>query len=206
MPREKGLGVDPSLRPPSTLLEESFSFLMELLVGTGRVIRQNIWSGIIRQTISRLLLSKFGKSNNSMFSSLLRRRLWCGRRVIGHSPNVPHSVESLEDCAAVDIFSPVRRIGCEDDAYLRGDMAAEPITPASGACQECGRDAMAKSPVIHKKNRAFRRRSPGWHRILRGRLPFVMVPIAPIRVAVPVRGSIVYRFESCYCLLRRRTS
>ncbi len=35
-------------------------------------------------------------------------------------PNVPHSAEALEDCVAVDLFSPVRedwRNG--DDAYLR---------------------------------------------------------------------------------------
>ena len=36
-------------------------------------------------------------------------------------PNVPHSVESLEDCVAVDIFSPVREDWVRgDDAYLRG--------------------------------------------------------------------------------------
>jgi unsaturated pyranuronate lyase len=36
-------------------------------------------------------------------------------------PNVPHSVESLEDCIAVDIFSPVREDWVRgDDAYLRG--------------------------------------------------------------------------------------
>ena len=36
-------------------------------------------------------------------------------------PNVPHSVESLEDCLAVDIFSPVREDWVSgDDAYLRG--------------------------------------------------------------------------------------
>ena len=35
-------------------------------------------------------------------------------------PNVPHSVESLEDCVAVDIFSPVREDWVRgDDAYLR---------------------------------------------------------------------------------------
>ena len=36
-------------------------------------------------------------------------------------PNVPHSVESLEDCVALDIFSPVREDWIRgDDAYLRG--------------------------------------------------------------------------------------
>jgi quercetin dioxygenase-like cupin family protein len=36
-------------------------------------------------------------------------------------PNVPHSVESLEDCVVVDIFSPVREDWVRgDDAYLRG--------------------------------------------------------------------------------------
>ena len=36
-------------------------------------------------------------------------------------PNVPHSVESLEDCVALDIFSPVREDWVRgDDAYLRG--------------------------------------------------------------------------------------
>ena len=36
-------------------------------------------------------------------------------------PNVPHSVESLEDSVAVDIFSPVREDWVRgDDAYLRG--------------------------------------------------------------------------------------
>jgi quercetin dioxygenase-like cupin family protein len=36
-------------------------------------------------------------------------------------PNVPHSVESLEDTVAVDIFSPVREDWVRgDDAYLRG--------------------------------------------------------------------------------------
>ena len=36
-------------------------------------------------------------------------------------PNVPHSVESLDDCVAVDIFSPVREDWVRgDDAYLRG--------------------------------------------------------------------------------------
>jgi quercetin dioxygenase-like cupin family protein len=36
-------------------------------------------------------------------------------------PNVPHSVESLEDCVAIDIFSPVREDWVRgDDAYLRG--------------------------------------------------------------------------------------
>jgi quercetin dioxygenase-like cupin family protein len=36
-------------------------------------------------------------------------------------PNVPHSVESLEDCIAVDIFSPVREDWVRgEDAYLRG--------------------------------------------------------------------------------------
>src|SRR5436309_13471350 len=36
-------------------------------------------------------------------------------------PNVPHSVESLEDSVALDIFSPVREDWVRgDDAYLRG--------------------------------------------------------------------------------------
>ena len=36
-------------------------------------------------------------------------------------PNVPHSVESLEDCIAVDIFSPVREDWVRgEDSYLRG--------------------------------------------------------------------------------------
>jgi quercetin dioxygenase-like cupin family protein len=36
-------------------------------------------------------------------------------------PNVPHSVESLEDCVAIDIFSPVREDWVRgEDAYLRG--------------------------------------------------------------------------------------
>ena len=36
-------------------------------------------------------------------------------------PNVPHSVESLEDSVAIDIFSPVREDWVRgDDAYLRG--------------------------------------------------------------------------------------
>lgn len=36
-------------------------------------------------------------------------------------PGVPHSVESLEDCVAVDVFSPVREDWLRgDDAYLRG--------------------------------------------------------------------------------------
>jgi unsaturated pyranuronate lyase len=36
-------------------------------------------------------------------------------------PNVPHSVESLEDCLAMDIFSPTREDWIRgDDAYLRG--------------------------------------------------------------------------------------
>ena len=35
-------------------------------------------------------------------------------------PNVPHSVEALEDCVAVDIFSPIREDWIRgDDAYLR---------------------------------------------------------------------------------------
>jgi quercetin dioxygenase-like cupin family protein len=35
-------------------------------------------------------------------------------------PNVPHSVECLEDCVALDIFSPVREDWIRgDDAYLR---------------------------------------------------------------------------------------
>ena len=35
-------------------------------------------------------------------------------------PNVPHSVESLEDTVAIDIFSPVREDWLRgDDAYLR---------------------------------------------------------------------------------------
>jgi len=35
-------------------------------------------------------------------------------------PNVPHSVESLEDCVAIDVFSPVREDWIRgDDAYLR---------------------------------------------------------------------------------------
>ena len=35
-------------------------------------------------------------------------------------PNVPHSVEALEDTVAVDIFSPVREDWIRgDDAYLR---------------------------------------------------------------------------------------
>ncbi len=36
-------------------------------------------------------------------------------------PNVPHSAEVLEDCVAVDVFSPVRQDWVRgDDAYLRG--------------------------------------------------------------------------------------
>jgi len=36
-------------------------------------------------------------------------------------PHVPHSAEALEDCIAVDIFSPVREDWVRgDDAYLRG--------------------------------------------------------------------------------------
>ncbi len=36
-------------------------------------------------------------------------------------PDVPHSVETLEDCVALDIFSPVREDWVRgDDAYLRG--------------------------------------------------------------------------------------
>jgi quercetin dioxygenase-like cupin family protein len=36
-------------------------------------------------------------------------------------PNVPHSVESLEVCVALDIFSPVREDWVRgEDAYLRG--------------------------------------------------------------------------------------
>jgi len=36
-------------------------------------------------------------------------------------PNVPHSAETLEDCVAVDIFSPVREDWLRgEDAYLRG--------------------------------------------------------------------------------------
>jgi len=43
----------------------------------------------------------------------------------GHSlvipPNVPHSVEALEDTVAVDVFSPRREDWIRgDDAYLRG--------------------------------------------------------------------------------------
>ena len=35
-------------------------------------------------------------------------------------PNVPHSVECLEDCLAVDIFAPIREDWIRgDDAYLR---------------------------------------------------------------------------------------
>jgi quercetin dioxygenase-like cupin family protein len=35
-------------------------------------------------------------------------------------PNVPHSVEALEDTVAVDVFSPVRQDWIRgDDAYLR---------------------------------------------------------------------------------------
>ena len=35
-------------------------------------------------------------------------------------PNVPHSAECLEDCVALDIFSPVREDWVRgDDAYLR---------------------------------------------------------------------------------------
>ena len=35
-------------------------------------------------------------------------------------PGVPHSVECLEDCLAVDIFSPIREDWIRgDDAYLR---------------------------------------------------------------------------------------
>jgi quercetin dioxygenase-like cupin family protein len=35
-------------------------------------------------------------------------------------PHVPHSAETLEDCVAVDIFSPVREDWVRgDDAYLR---------------------------------------------------------------------------------------
>ena len=35
-------------------------------------------------------------------------------------PNVPHSAEALEDCVAVDVFSPVREDWVRgDDAYLR---------------------------------------------------------------------------------------
>jgi quercetin dioxygenase-like cupin family protein len=36
-------------------------------------------------------------------------------------PNIPHSVEALEDVVAVDIFSPAREDWIRgDDAYLRG--------------------------------------------------------------------------------------
>ncbi len=36
-------------------------------------------------------------------------------------PNVPHSAEALEDCVAVDIFSPRREDWLRgEDAYLRG--------------------------------------------------------------------------------------
>jgi len=36
------------------------------------------------------------------------------------APNVPHSVEALEDTVAVDVFSPVREDWIRgDDAYLR---------------------------------------------------------------------------------------
>jgi quercetin dioxygenase-like cupin family protein len=36
-------------------------------------------------------------------------------------PNVPHSVESLEDSVAIDIFTPLREDWIRgDDAYLRG--------------------------------------------------------------------------------------
>ena len=35
-------------------------------------------------------------------------------------PNIPHSVECLEDCVAIDTFSPVREDWIRgDDAYLR---------------------------------------------------------------------------------------
>jgi len=35
-------------------------------------------------------------------------------------PNVPHMVEALEDCAVIDVFSPVREDWIRgDDAYLR---------------------------------------------------------------------------------------
>jgi quercetin dioxygenase-like cupin family protein len=36
-------------------------------------------------------------------------------------PHVPHSAEALEDCLAVDLFSPPRVVWTRgDDAYLRG--------------------------------------------------------------------------------------
>jgi quercetin dioxygenase-like cupin family protein len=41
--------------------------------------------------------------------------------VVRIPPNVPHSAEALDDCVAVDIFSPPREDWKSgDDAYLRG--------------------------------------------------------------------------------------
>ncbi len=45
-----------------------------------------------------------------------------GGEVMEIAPNLPHSVEALEDSIAIDVFAPVRedwRRG--DDAYLRGN-------------------------------------------------------------------------------------
>jgi quercetin dioxygenase-like cupin family protein len=42
-------------------------------------------------------------------------------QILGIPPNLPHSVETLADCVAVDLFSPRREDWIRgDDAYLRG--------------------------------------------------------------------------------------
>jgi quercetin dioxygenase-like cupin family protein len=47
-------------------------------------------------------------------------RVLHGGQTLVIPPNVPHSVEALEDTVAVDIFSPVREDWIRgDDAYLR---------------------------------------------------------------------------------------
>ncbi len=44
-----------------------------------------------------------------------------GGEVMEIAPNLPHSVEALEDSVAIDVFSPVREDWLRgDDAYLRG--------------------------------------------------------------------------------------
>ena len=44
-----------------------------------------------------------------------------GGEVMEIAPNLPHSVEALEDSIAIDVFNPVREDWLRgDDAYLRG--------------------------------------------------------------------------------------
>ncbi len=48
-------------------------------------------------------------------------KVLAGGEVVRIPPNVPHSAEALDDCVAVDIFSPPREDWKSgDDAYLRG--------------------------------------------------------------------------------------